>query len=131
MNSYNGREIELPAGVLQPTGKRITCVIVRGVGPILVDEIYEVFCSRLRTFMNTEHERGDTFPFTTFYSWQVEVNKLHQRHIKTEPSCFTVDGCADITQITPEYITVDPIELKQPSPIAQAPFAMHGPGKRR
>lgn len=119
-------------GVLEPTGDPITCLMVRGIGPVLVDEPYTEFVARFTAFMNEEHARGDVFHFTTFYSWQAEVNKLHQRHVKREPSVLTLDGCQAIDQITVEYITVKPLDIPKPSPIVQAPpFAVHGPGKRR
>lgn len=119
-------------GVLEPTGAPITCLMVRGIGPLLVDEPYADFLARFTAFMSAEHERGDLFHFTTFYSWQATIDKLTQRHVKREPSVLTLDGCQAIDQITVEYITVKPIDLVKPSPILQAPsFPVHGPGKRR
>jgi hypothetical protein len=124
--------IQLPDGVLEPTGNRITQMSVRGIGPILVDEIYEDFCKRFQAFMEAEHARGDQFHYTAFYSWKAEVNRLHQLHVKTVPGCLTLDGCRDVTEITVGYMTVDPIEIKPQSGIvAPAPFAIHGQGKRR
>ncbi len=124
--------LEGVAGALEPTGDPITCIMVRGVGPILVDEAYGDFVARFAAFMTADHERGALFHFTTFYSWKAEVNKLHQLHVKREPSALTLDGCQDVTQITVEYITVKPMDVRGPSPIVTGapPFALHGPGKR-
>jgi hypothetical protein len=125
--------IELPDGVLEPTGQRVTSVSVRGIGPILVDEIYEDFCKRFKEFMEEEHQRGDQFHYTAFYSWQVEVNKFNQLHVKRIPSCLTLDGCRDVSEITVSYLTVDPVDLgpRSSALITGSPFAVHGPGKRR
>jgi hypothetical protein len=124
--------IEFPDGVVQPTGKRITQLMVRGIGPILVDEPYEEFCARFKTFMEEEHTRGNQFQYMEFYSWKVEVGKMHQLHLKTEPGCLTLDGCRDVTEITVGYMTLDPIEQRSSNGIVTAPpFAVHGPGKRR
>ncbi len=119
--------IEVPDGVLEPTGLRITQIMVRGVGPILVDEAYEDFCARFKAFMDAEHERGDQFEYTEFYSWKAEVNKMNQLHVKREPGCLTLDGCRDVSEITVGYMTLDPIDVARPV----SPFAIHGPGKRR
>jgi hypothetical protein len=119
-------------GVLEPTGDPITCLMIRGIGPVLVDEPYAEFVARFAAFMNKTQPRGAVFHFTTFYSWQAEVNKLHQRHVKREPSVLTLDGCQAIDQITVEYITVKPIDLAGPPSIVKAPpYPIHGPGKRR
>ncbi len=127
-------EIELPDGVLEPTGLRVTSISVRGIGPILVDEIYEDFCKRFKEFMEAEHARGDQFHYTAFYSWQAEVNRLNQLHVKTIPGCLTLDGCRDVSEITVTYLTVNPVDLPKPSLLTASqapPFAVHGPGKRR
>jgi hypothetical protein len=122
-------EIQFPAGTVEPIGRRITRILLRNSTPILVDEIYEDFCKRFQEFMVKEHTRGEQFHYSTFYSWRAEVNKLHVEHIKVEPACFTLDGCMEVVQITPEYLRVESIEVPSQSPIA-LPFQPHGPGKR-
>ena len=122
-------------GAVEPTGKPITLAMVRGTGPVLIDEPYGEFVERFAAFMNEEHPRGALFHFTTFYSWQQETNKLHMRHVKTEPSCWTLDGCQAVDQFTVEYLQVKPIDVT-PKPALAAPmggrlpFPLHGPGKR-
>jgi hypothetical protein len=122
--------VEFPEGVLEPAGQRITRLLLRSGVPILVDEVYEDFCKRFQVFMNEHHERGEQFHYTTFYNWRAEVNKLHMEHVKVEPACFTLDGCMEVTQITPEYLQVEPIEVRRPN-ITVPNFQPHGPGKRR
>jgi hypothetical protein len=125
--------IEFPEGTLEPTGRRITQMMVRGIGPILVDEPYEEFRARFKAFMDEEHTRGDQFEYTEFYSWKVEVNRMHQLHVKTEPGCLTLDGCRDVSEITVGYMTTDPLDVPRSNGgiLAPPPFAVHGPGKRR
>ncbi len=123
--------LELPDGVINPVGKRITQIMVAGIGPILVDEAYEEFCTRLKEFMDVEHTRGELFHYQEFYSWKAEVGKMHQLHVKTEPGCLTLDGCRAIYEITVGYLTTDPIDVGRPSNGVVVPqYAMHGPGKR-
>lgn len=122
-------------GAVEPTGKPITLAMVRGTGPVLIDEPYEQFVARFSAFMSEEHERGALFHFTTFYSWQQEVNKLHVRHVKPEPSCWTLDGCQAVDQFTVEYLQVKPLDVTPKPPLAVAQgglpdFLRHGPGKR-
>lgn len=121
-----------PTGSVDPEGKPITVVMMRGTGPVLIDEPYPDFLRRFQEFMDAEHSRGELFHFITFYSWEVEAGKLHTRHVKTEPSAWTLDGVQAIDQITVDYLKLKPIERMAGSPIVQGPpFVMHGPGKRR
>lgn len=121
-------------GAVTPSGKPITLAMVRGTGPVLIDEDFDQLIARFSAFMNAEHQRGDLFHFTTFYSWKQEVNKLHVMHVKTEPSVWTLDGCQAVDQFTVEYLQVKPLDVTPKAPLAVAsgplPFPLHGPGKR-
>jgi hypothetical protein len=121
---------------VQPTGRPITMAMLRGTGPVLIDEPYPELIARFSAFMNSEQPRGALFHFTTVYSWKVELNKLHTMHVKFEPAVWTLDGCQAVDQFTVEYLQVEPIDITPRRPLALAtqappPFQLHGPGKRR
>lgn len=119
-------------GAVAPAGRPIVVAMVRGTGPVLIDEPYGELIARFSAFMNTDHNRGDLFHFATFFSWKQEVNKLHVMHVKTEPSVWTLDGCQAVDQFTVEYLQTEPIDVTpKPHIAAPAPFSIHGPGKRR
>jgi hypothetical protein len=124
-------EIQLPEGIVEPRGRRITSVVLRGSGTQLVVEDYESFCERFSAFMEREHSRGDLFTFTTVYRWQQDNANMTHIHSKFEPGAWTLDGCQDVEAINVHYLETEPIEIKQPSQLmAPPPIILHGPGKR-